>query len=113
MEAEEVACDILHYYRWRRGVGHTTATARGFCDMPSIVVCSTRHMAKYVRDIAAREAYIRGIPTLRSEFIVIQETPALRGTTKPLVLEHTALVELLSALIGPKPRGKKTVKAVV
>lgn len=75
------------YFLSRRGVGHTRATIYGAVENPAALILVANHMMK-------GEYLKAGID--RRRLITIHQLPeALEGHTRPLVIDHAALTELI------------------
>ena len=75
---------VLSYYLTRRGVGHTHTMVNGAKDQDCLVLVPNKQIANTIK--------------LRGKCITFGEFEKLEGMQKPLVLDHTAIFEIVASL---------------
>jgi hypothetical protein len=100
-EAEQIA-DVLIRMLSARAVGNTTAMVKGMArTLNSYLITSSRVMADHVIRSAIKENPTGNFKQLRLLTLIDIAKGKIRGLSiQPVFIDHVALAELLSALLG-------------
>lgn len=89
MSTKKILEELRNYYLSTRGVGHTTTVVSGANNTDSLILFPTRASVR-----AAEFAHpgIKGVS-------ITDLTEGLKGCNKPLVLDNSAVTDLLNAAL--------------
>ena len=92
LDYKKITEEILDYYRFNRGVGHTSAQLGKYPIEDTIFVVTDERQRRWIMDNF--EKCPKEIITLNNI-----ENYRLKGTSKPLIIDHFALQVLLSEVL--------------
>ena len=92
LDYKKITEEILDYYRFNRGVGHTSAQLGKYPIEDAIFVVTNERQRHWIMDNF--EKHPKEIITLSNI-----ENHRLKGTSKPLIIDHFALQVLLTEVL--------------
>ena len=92
LDYKKITEEILDYYRFNRGVGHTSAQLGKYPIEDTIFVVTDEHQRHWIMD---------NFEKCPKEIITLSniENHRLKGTSKPLIIDHFTLLVLLTEVL--------------